>query len=266
MNLSDVTVLVRGAGEMATGVAWRLYHSHFKMVLTEIPEPLSVRRGVTFSEAVFDGIKTVEGVTARKIETIQERESIWQEGKIPILVDPELSCLSQFSPHVLVEATMAKRSNGIFKSLAPLVLGLGPGFRAGVHVHVIVETNRGHNLGRVLLTGEAEPNTGIPGAMGGYTVERVLRAPFNGILETRMAIGETVEPGEEVARVAGESVRSAIGGILRGLIRPGIMVHQGWKIGDIDPRGNPAYCYAISEKALAIAGGVLEGIMRNFNE
>ncbi len=265
IKLLAITVLIRGAGEMATGVAWRLKQANFRVVLLERPEPLAVRRGVAFSEAVFDGIKTVEGVTATRISEIGERETAWKEGNIPLLVDPEMVSLKKFRPKVLVDAILAKKSLGLTRNLAPLVIALGPGFRAGIEANMVVETNRGHHLGRLILSGEAEGDTGVPGNIGGFTKERVLRAPGDGIFETDRKIGEKVAKEELVGQVEGRPVQAAIEGVLRGLIRPGIRVFQGLKVGDIDPRGRLEYCTTISEKARAIAGGVLEGILREFN-
>lgn len=258
-------VLIRGAGEMATGVAWRLHRSGFRCLMTEVERPLAVRRGVAFSEAVYDGEKVVEGVRAVLIRSPSEVEGVWRRGEVAVLVDPEASCLREVRPDVLVDAIMAKRNLGTRKDQAPLVIGLGPGFRAGWDVHAVVETNRGHNLGRVIWNGEAEPDTGIPGAIGGYTVERVLRAPGQGVLRVEKGIGEEVREGEVVAWVGDLPVRARIPGVVRGMLRDGTEVTPGLKIGDIDPRGIREYCFTISDKARAIAGGVLEAILSRFN-
>lgn len=265
MNLSNLIVLIRGAGEMASGVAWRLFQSHFNILLTEIPQPLAVRREVSFCEAVYEGQKKVEGVEAVLITSEDEVRKIWASQRIPLVIDPGLNRSLSLNPHVLVDAILAKKNTGTQINQAPWVIALGPGFRAGGDAHLVVETNRGHNLGRILTEGEAEADTGIPGTIGGYAVERVLRAPAEGIITTCKKIGDPVVPGEIVAEVAGRPVKARIKGVLRGLIREGTPVPVGLKVGDIDPRGNPAYCTTISEKARAIAGAVLEGIMRQFN-
>jgi xanthine dehydrogenase accessory factor len=265
MKLFNLIVLVRGAGEMASGVAWRLHQSHFKVLMTEIPGPLAVRRGVAFCEAVFEGKKIVEGLEAMLIKSLRDIPEVWKSGRIPLLVDPELSISPALRPDVLVDAILAKKNLGTQMDQASLVIALGPGFKAGRDAHLVVETNRGHNLGRIISEGEAEADTGTPGDIGGFTKKRVLRAPAEGLLRTHREIGNRMEPGDLVAEVAGYPIHSLIKGVLRGLIRDGTPVPKGLKVGDIDPRGNPEACYTISEKARAIAGSVLEGILRVFN-
>jgi xanthine dehydrogenase accessory factor len=265
-KLTDLVVLIRGAGEMATGVAWRLYQSRFKILLTETPQPLAVRREVSFCEAVYEGRKQVEGVEAVLIHSPNELAGAWGSLQIPLLIDPDLSLSLTVQPDVLVDAILAKRNLGTQAEQAPLVIALGPGFKAGRDAHLVIETNRGHNLGRIISDGEAEANTGVPGMIGGYTNERVLRAPREGIVEALKRIGDPVAQGEIVARVNGGPVQAEIKGIVRGLIRDGTPVPAGLKIGDIDPRGNREFCFTISEKARAIAGGVLEGILRIYNQ
>lgn len=266
MSLHNLVVLIRGAGEMASGVAWRLQQSHFRVVLTEIPEPLAVRREVSFCEALYEGRKTVEGVEGVRISSPAEAAAIWESRRIPLLIDPDLTRVGVLNPDVLVDAILAKKNSGTRISDAPWVIGLGPGFRAGRDAHLVVETNRGHNLGRLYTEGEAEADTGEPGLIGGYASERVLRAPAAGRLTAIKAIGDPVEAGEPVALVAGQPVPSRIRGILRGLIRDNTSVPARLKIGDVDPRGDRTYCYTISEKARAIGGSVLEGILRHYNQ
>jgi xanthine dehydrogenase accessory factor len=266
MPLPRLVVLIRGAGEMASGVAWRLHQAHFRVLLTEIPEPLAVRREVSFCEAVYEGRKTVEGVEAILAATPEEVAGIWAGQRIPLLIDPDLTRVRGLHPDALVDAILAKKNIGTRITDAPWVIGLGPGFRAGQDVHLVVETNRGHNLGRLYTEGEAEPDTGEPGLIGGFSRERVLRAPFSGRLRSLKSIGDPVEAGEPVAEVAGQIVSSRIPGILRGLIRDDTFVPALLKIGDVDPRGRREYCYTISEKARAIAGSVLEGLLRRFNQ
>ncbi|MFP3928914.1 MAG: selenium-dependent molybdenum cofactor biosynthesis protein YqeB [Desulfobacteraceae bacterium] len=265
MNLNQVRVLVRGAGDIASAVAWRLNVSHFPVVMTEIPRPLAVRRRVAFCEAVWDGTAEVQGVRARCVGGPEEVEETLARKEIPLLVDPDLKHIRTIAPGVLVDATLAKRNTGVHRDLAPLVIGVGPGFFAGRDVHMVVETNRGHYLGRVLLEGGAEPDTGVPGPVLGYTEERVLRAPAEGLLEPSAEIGDKVVPGQAVASVGGVEVHTQIAGVLRGLIRPGAHVSQGLKIGDVDPRGDISYVDTISDKGLAVAGGVLEALCRIYN-
>ena len=263
---NEMIVLIRGAGEMASGVVHRLHRSHFKVCLTEIPEPLAVRREVAFSEAIYEGEKEVEGVRANLISKLEEVESTWKKGNIPILVDPDAKKTRNFlKPDILVDGILAKRNLGTQISDAPLVIGLGPGFTAGKDVHLVVETNRGHDLGRVIWRGAAEADTGIPGEIGGYTVERLLRTMKKGIFHPQKSIGERVNKGAVVAVVDDFPVMAKISGVVRGLLRDGVEVKKGMKVGDIDPRGKRELCFTISDKARAIGGGVLEGILYWFN-
>jgi len=260
-EIGQTRVLIRGAGEMASGMGHRLFKSGFKVCLLEISCPLAVRRMVSFCEAVYDREKTVEGVTAIRIDEPSEIFSVWEEGKLPLLVDPENKTKEFLNPHVLIDAILAKRNISTKITDAPLVVGLGPGFKAGKDVHVVIETNRGHNLGRLIFEGEAEPNTGVPGMIGGYGLERVIRAPRDGKFKLLKDIGDLVAEGETVAYVKGEPVRATISGVIRGLLRDGSEVTQGLKAGDIDPRSEQSYCATISEKARAIGGSVLEAIL-----
>ncbi|MBW2000825.1 MAG: EF2563 family selenium-dependent molybdenum hydroxylase system protein [Deltaproteobacteria bacterium] len=264
-NLTELVVLIKGAGELASGVAHRLYSCHFRLCLTEIDQPQAVRREVSFCEAVYDGEKEVEGVTARLVRSPEEITLAWQEDKIPLLVDPEAEIRNSLKPDVLVDAILAKKNLGTSIKDAHLVMGLGPGFTAAKDVHVVIETNRGHNLGRMLLTGEAEPNTGIPGEIAGFAADRVFRAPRAGKFMNVKKIGDYVQAGDVVGTVNGEPVKVLINGVLRGLLRDGTEVYEGMKAGDVDPRGNKENCYTISDKARAIGGGVLEAIMYHFN-
>jgi len=250
---------------MGSGVAWRLFQSHFKVLLTEVPQPLAVRRRVSFCEAVYEGRQTVEGVEAVLIRSVDQKHGAWQNQRLPLLIDPDLSLARTLSPDVVVDAIPAKKNLGTRMTDAPWVVALGPGFRAGADAHLVVETNRGHDLGRIYTEGEAEANTGTPGNIGGFTGERVLRAPVTGGFRSDKTFGDRGETGESVAEVNGHPVRAQIGGILRGLIRTGTPVSAGLKVGDVDPRGNVAYCVTISEKARAIAGSVLEGILRCYH-
>jgi xanthine dehydrogenase accessory factor len=251
---------------MATGTAVRLYRSGFrKLLMTEIEHPLAVRRLVSFCESVYDGACQVEGVAAAKIDKPSDASRVWENGDIPVVVDPQNAAKDIIKPDILIDATLAKRNLGTSILDASLVVALGPGFVAGEDVHWVVETNRGHNLGRLILEGAADPDTGVPGDIGGETIHRVIRAPTEGMFEPSLDIGAIVEKGQSVGHVGGSQVKAGLAGIVRGLIRPRSHVTQGLKIGDIDPRGNLTYCSTVSEKARAIAGTVLEAILMRFN-
>ena len=264
-KLNDLVILVRGAGEMATGVAHRLASCHFKVCMTETSNPQAVRREVAFSEVIFDKEKEVEGITAKLVESPDHIQEVWKEGKIPILIDPEARVKEFLKPDVLIDATLAKRNLGMEITDALLVVGLGPGFSAGKDVHLVIETNRGHNLGRIIANGEAEPNTGIPSSIAGYTEERVIRAPNDGKFKALKKIGDSVRANEKVGTVEKVEVRSRIAGVIRGLLQDGTEVWKGMKLGDVDPRGIKANCYTISDKARTISGGVLQAILEHFN-
>ncbi|HDR16740.1 MAG TPA: EF2563 family selenium-dependent molybdenum hydroxylase system protein [Desulfobacteraceae bacterium] len=262
---SNITVLVRGGGDLASGTAWRLHRCGFKVLITEIEHPLAVRRTVSFCEAVFEGRVTIEGVAATLVDSPGEAPVLWAEGEIPVLVDPQCEIKHSIRPQVLVDGIMAKRNLGTSINDAPLVVGLGPGFTAGRDVHYVVETNRGHFLGRVIESGRAEPDTGTPGPVMGITRDRVIHAPLAGKWKTSREIGAAVRTGDEIGTIDGTPVTTAIDGVLRGAVRGGINVEQGMKLGDVDPRGIREHCFTISDKALAIAGGVLEAVLRHFN-
>ncbi|MES9994742.1 selenium-dependent molybdenum cofactor biosynthesis protein YqeB [Desulfovibrio aminophilus] len=260
-------IVIRGAGDLATGVALRLWRSGFRrLVLLEREMPLSVRRLVCFSEAVREGVWRVEDVTAQRAPDIPGVNTVLAQGRLPVLVDPSASFVPKAHPDVLIDATIAKRNLlGTSMDQAELVIALGPGFTAGVDCHRVVETHRGHGMGRVIASGSALPNTGIPGAIMGYTKERVLRAPCDGIFETSRSIGQTVAQGEQVGIVNGMPVLAGIPGVLRGLLPHLTPVSSGLKLGDVDPRGDASHCTIVSDKALAVGGGVLEAIMEHFN-
>jgi xanthine dehydrogenase accessory factor len=264
-DLGQIFVAVKGAGDLATGVIHCLKRSGFAVMATELPHPTVLRRTVAFAEAVSQGHITVEGITARHTQTIDEIPRELEGGFIPILIDPEGKAFKELKPHVLVEATLMKRNSGITVNDAPIVIALGPGYEAGVDAHAVIETNRGHNLGRVYLEGSAEPNTGVPGTIGGYAGERLLRAPSTGKLYGMRQIGDQIREGEVVAVVksndASTPIAAAISGILRGLVHDGLTVSMGMKVGDIDPRAVREHCFTISDKSRAIGGGVLEAIL-----
>jgi len=266
-QLKDLVIAVKGAGEMATGTAWRLFQSNFKQIfMMEISKPMAVRRKVSFCEAIHDGQIMVEGVKARKVLHPEEIRDVWQDNDIPVLVDPQWKAIKSLHPHVVIDAIIAKKNLGTHLSEAPLVIGLGPGFEAGSDVHMVVETNRGHNLGRVIQKGCPEPDTGVPGNTGGYTHERVLRAPCKGLFHSDLDIGDVVQKGQIVGHVDTTPVIAQIDGILRGQIRHNTQVADKLKIGDIDPRGKVDYCALISEKARAVGGSVLEAILKKYNQ
>jgi len=259
-------IVVRGAGDMATGVALRLWRSGFRrMTLLECEKPLAVRRLVCFSEAVRLGSCRVEGIEAVRAEDLSEVEQAFARGSIPVLVDPTAGLARGLAPDVLVDATIAKRNLGTHRDMAGLVIALGPGFTAGTDCHRVVETHRGHGLGRVIASGMALPNTGVPGAVMGFTAERVLRAPCDGLFETTHDIGDMFEAGGQVGTVDGMPVLSGVPGVVRGLLPTKTPVTSGLKLGDVDPRGDASYCGRVSDKALAVGGGVLEAILERYN-
>lgn len=264
--LKDCMVVIKGAGEMASAVAWRIYMSNIRRILMlETASPLAVRREVSFCEAVHDGSKTVEGVEAIRVDNDTGAREAWAQGKIAVVADAGWKILDRLQPDVVIDAILAKKNLGTHIQEAPLVIGLGPGFIAGQDVHLVIETHRGHQLGRLVTSGSAAPNTGIPGPIGGYTEERVLRAPCDGQFKAECSIGDRVKKGDRIGTVAAEAVPAKIDGVLRGLIRSASVVRRGLKIGDIDPRGHVDYCYTISDKARAISGSVLEAILRVYN-
>ncbi len=265
MKLTKLVVLIKGGGEVASGVAHRLFRAHFKVCLTEMPYPQAVSRGAAFSEAVYDGEKEVEGVMAELVKSVDEVPRAWEKNKLPIIVDPEVKIKDTLHPDVLVDAIMAKRNLGTRLTDAPLVIGLGPGFQAGKDVHLAVETNNSECLGKVIPDGEAERDTGIPIAIGGLTLERVLHAPESGLFLASREIGAPVVAGEVVGSVGGQAIEAPIDGVVRALLRSGIQIGKGTKLGEIDPLGDEETCYSIRARIRAIAGGVLEAILIWFN-
>ena len=262
-------VVVRGAGDLATGTILRLVRAGFRVAALEQPRPSSIRRTVCLSEAMYESEAQVEQVRSLRVETLAELQEVLEswgpEGPVPLLADPECSALKTLRPLSLVDAIIAKRNLGTNIDMAQVVVALGPGFEAGVDAHAVVETNRGHDLGRVFLRGQAEPNTGVPGQIAGKGSERVIHSPVAGVAENLAAIGDLVQAGTPLLRVVGASgetvLRAEIDGVLRGLIRPQFEVHVGMKIGDVDPRARREHCFTVSDKARAIGGGVLEAIL-----
>ncbi len=264
-SMNTPLVAVKGAGDLSTGVMHRLTRAGFSVMASELAQPTVLRRTVAFAEAVTQGRITVEGITACHVSTRDEVMQAFERGEIPIVIDPDGAFIKHMQPTVLVEATLSKHNSGITIYYAPIVIALGPGYEAGKDAHAVIETNRGHNLGRVYMQGCAEPNTGVPGMVGGYAAERLLRAPSAGLLYGLRQIGDYVQAGETVA-IAKEGETSspiiaAIPGILRGLVRDELPVHTGMKVGDIDPRATREHCFTISDKSRAIGGGVLEAVM-----
>lgn len=253
-------VIIRGGGDLATGAALRLYRSGMEVIVCETAMPTSIRRTVCFSEAVREGETVVEGIPARRAET-EDVRGLLGEGIIPVLIDPEASCAARFQPDAVVDAILAKRNLGTHMDMAPAVVAAGPGFTAGVDCHAVVETMRGHYLGRVIYSGSALPNTNIPGLIGGYAGERVLRAPADGIFQGAKRIGDRVRAGDVAGYVAGQPMTCTIDGVLRGLLADGVAVTRGMKSGDVDPRCQPDHCTCASDKALAVGGGVLEALL-----
>jgi len=260
--MPQIRVCIKGAGEMASAVAWWIFMFNIgKIVMLEIPKPLAVRRRVSFCEAVYDGCQTVEGVHAVRVDSIDSIKGAWEQGNIAVAVDPEWNFQRQLRPNVVVDAILAKRNLGSSISEAPLVIALGPGFWASRDAHFVIETNRGPNLGRIIRDGCAEPDTGVPGSVGGFTAERVLRAPADGMFEPIRQISDKVRRGEVIGWIKEAKVEAPIDGVLRGLIRPHTYVTNKLKIGDIDPRGEAVSCDTISDKAKAIAASVLDAIL-----
>lgn len=252
-------VLVKGAGEQASAVAHRLFRAGYRVAMTEIAHPTAIRRLVAYATAIDEGEIEVEGVRGRRHtldEIVALEAGAWDH--VCVAVDPEARLVRRWRPDVVVDARLLKHSPDNSPADAPLVIGLGPGFVAGRHAHFVVETHRGHDLGRVIAHGASMDDTGEPGAIGGFTHERVLRAPCDGVFESSRTIGETLAAGDEAGTVAGHPVIARIGGALRGLLRPGLAVTAGMKIGDIDPRGDARMCRTISDKARTISGSVLE--------
>lgn len=256
-------IMILGGGDLASGVALRLYRAGLKLVISELPQPLAVRRYVSFAEAVYQGEFEVEGVVAKRVDQVEDIDAVLASNKIPVIVDPELDLLHILQPLVLVDARMLKHAPEYQMEIAPLVIGLGPGFVAGEHCHAVIETNRGHKLGRVIWKGAAEADTRIPEAVLQRREERVLRAPSSGIFLPDKEIGDRVIKGELIARIDDMPVYAPFDGIIRGLVYHGIYVSEGMKIGDVDPRDDPTYAFLVSDKALSVGGGVLEAILQS---
>lgn len=259
MGATKKLAVVRGGGDLATGVIYRLWKAHFRILILEIEYPTVVRVNISAANAVFTGAADIEGMQVKKINSFRDFDASCEA--VQITVSSGTEAIEILKPEVLVDAIMAKRNIGTRKDMAPIVIGLGPGFTAPFDVHAAVETKRGHFLGRTIYRGSPEPNTGIPGIVNGCGTERLLRAPCEGFLRPMNCIGDCVCKGEIVAYIGDEPVVSQIDGIIRGLIHSSVYVRKGMKIGDVDPRKDLNSCFTISDKALAVGGGVLEAVM-----
>jgi xanthine dehydrogenase accessory factor len=254
-------VLLRGGGDLASGVAARLYRSGIGVIIVELPQPRAIRRLVSFAEAVYAGAVEVEGIQGVYAEEVEAARRAVGAGRIAVVADAEASLRHSLRPVAIVDARMRKRPPELDLDAAPLIVGLGPGFTAGVDCHAVVETQRGHHLGRVLWEGAAEPDSGQPGEIAGQADRRVLRAPEDGIMRAVAALGSLVAAGQTVTKVGRREVTAPFDGAVRGLIHDGLTVRRGEKIGDLDPRNQLRYCHEISDKALAVGGGVLEAVL-----
>lgn len=257
-------IIVRGGGDIATGTIYKLKKCGFSVLILEIAHPSAIRRNVAFSEAVYEGYSKVEDMECFLAQDEDEAERFLKEDKLTMLIDPKGNCLKRFKPVAVVDAILAKKNLGTTRDMAPITIALGPGFTAGQDCDAVVETMRGHKLGRVIYEGKASANTGVPGMIGGYAAERVIHAPAAGILHNIAKITDIVEEGQPIAWIEGADgtrteVPASLSGLLRGLIREGYPVTKGFKMADIDPRLNEyENCFTISDKARCIAGGVVE--------
>ncbi|MDO5135279.1 MAG: selenium-dependent molybdenum cofactor biosynthesis protein YqeB [Eubacteriales bacterium] len=259
-------VVVRGGGDLASGVIHRLYRCGYRVLVLESPNPSAIRRMVSFCEAVYDGEAFVEGVLSCLAKDLSQCQEIWERREIPVLVDPEGKSIDTLKKEgrllALVDAILAKKNLGTRRDMAPFTIALGPGFCAGDDVDVVIETMRGHDLGRIIEEGWAVPNTGIPGIVGGVGSERVIHSPCAGTIKNEAKIADLVTEGQVIAKVGDTPIPASLTGVLRGLIRDGYAVYEGMKIADIDPRKEEKEnCYTISDKARCIGGGVLEALL-----
>ena len=261
MKSQPPLIIIRGGGDLATGIAARLKRTGFNIVITEIEQPRALRRLVALAQAIYAGEVQVEDLLGMFVEKAESVGSVLETGAIPILIDPEAASRYLLAPQAIVDARMLKTPPELGLDAAPFVIGLGPGFEAGVNCHAVIETKRGHHLGRVLNQGKAAADTAKPDAISGYDVQRVLRAPASGEITAGIGLGTILKTGAGIATVAGSEVKAAFDGVLRGLMHDGLLVSQGEKVGDLDPRMNVAYCYEISDKALAVGGGVMEALL-----
>ncbi|WP_330400371.1 selenium-dependent molybdenum cofactor biosynthesis protein YqeB [Tepidibacter mesophilus] len=262
--MNDV-VIIRSGGDIASGIAHRLHRCGFKVIMLEIEKPLAIRRSVSFADCINTLKKEIENVVARYIKKYDEIYRVWENDEIPLIIDENCDILNHIKPLALVDAILAKKNTGTYIDMAPITIGIGPGFEAGVDVDLVVETNRGQALGQVIHSGKAQENTGIPGNIIGYTIERVIKSPCDGVLTIKEDIGNMVNKGDILCYVDNEPVKTVISGIVRGMIENNTNVYKGLKIADVDPRGNIEHCSIISDKARAVGGGVVEAIMHMKN-
>ena len=266
MKFSNELIIIRGGGDLASGIAVRLFNAGFKIVILETMHPLAIRLPVSFASAVFYGSCNIENIEGILAETYDAADEIINDKKIAVLIDPLGRALEYYNSFVLIDAIMAKRNLGTHKEQAPLVIGVGPGFEAGVDVDAVIETKRGHYLGRVIYQGSALPDTGIPGEIAGESEKRLLRAPAEGKFIPVKKIGDLVQVDNVIATVNGISLKAQLSGVIRGLIYPHTQVSEGMKVGDIDSRGIKDYCFTVSDKALSVGGGALEAICSYLNK
>ena len=260
-------VLIRSGGDISSGIIERLYKCGFKVVVLETGNPSSIRREVSFGEAVYRKKMTINGLTSVLADNIEEMEKILENDEIPVLIDEKGRYISILKPFILIDAILAKKNLGTHINMAPITIGVGPGFFAGKDVHAVIETKRGHHLGEVIYSGEAIKNSGIPGNIGGFAKERVIHSEWEGNIRNISKIGDTVRKGETIALINGNKILATIDGILRGIIRDGYFVTKGFKIADIDPRMDEyENCFTISDKARSVGGGALEAILALKNQ
>ena len=264
MLFGEHLVVVRGGGDLATGTVYRLQRAGFPTLVLELARPLAIRRTVSVASAVIEDHVVVDGLDATRADTIEEAVEVAATGAIPVLASPTLPRLPSV-PSVVVDARLAKRNIDTTIDDASFVVGLGPGFTAGNDCHAVIETMRGHDLGRVIWEGQAAPNTGVPGLVGGRTSERVVRAETSGMLSWNASIGDLVVEGDVLGNISGIPIRSRLGGVVRGLLAPGYEVEENWKLADIDPRADITACFEISDKSLAVGGGVVEAVLTWLN-
>ncbi|OPL10160.1 MAG: molybdenum hydroxylase [Firmicutes bacterium ML8_F2] len=257
-------IIIKGAGDLATGVAHRLWQAGFDPVMLELSEPLVVRRSVSFASAIYEKSIVVENIEAKLCKEVEEALELLEQEVVPVLIDPEANTVVKLKPKILIDGIMAKKNTGTNRDDAELVIGLGPGFSAGADVDAVIETMRGHDLGKVIYAGSAIPDTRVPGEVAGYSRERLLRAPAEGVFKPLKKIGELVKAGDTVATVEEIPLQAEIDGLVRGMLYPNLAVRRGMKVGDIDPRGKSVDCHTISDKARAIGGGALEAILNRY--
>jgi len=259
----DNLILFRGAGELASGAIRRLVMAGFPVIALETAKPLCVRRTVSFASAIYEGEIEIEGIRGKFYKDIEEATNMIIGRETAVLIDPDGSAIQKVSPKILIDARMLKNNQDTSSKMAPLVIALGPGYLAPEDAHYVIETSRGHDLGRVITNGSALKNTGVPGEVGGETIKRVIRSPISGKFKSTAKLGDMVSASQVVGNINGIEVETEISGILRGLIYEGVEISAGTKIGDVDPRGNPDYLHTISDKANAVAGGVMEAVLRS---